>query len=115
MEIDSSAVRTSTESAMTQGTKPSHLSGGGNWLPFSYGKFSFSSSSIAFCYLLPFLLLDSWKFLTYLSASDQRIKIMDLVGREVTVELKNDIAIRGTLHSVDQYLNIKLENTRAVD
>ncbi|KAK8326671.1 hypothetical protein V6Z12_A11G133800 [Gossypium hirsutum] len=24
----------------------------------------------------------------------------DLVGREVTVELKNDLAIRGTLHSV---------------
>ncbi|CAI9107861.1 OLC1v1007332C1 [Oldenlandia corymbosa var. corymbosa] len=39
----------------------------------------------------------------------------DLVGREVTVELKNDLAIRGTLISVDQYLNIKLENTRAVD
>jgi len=37
------------------------------------------------------------------------------VGREVTVELKNDLAIRGTLHSVDQYLNIKLENTRVVD
>ncbi|KAJ7002085.1 sm-like protein LSM2 [Populus alba x Populus x berolinensis] len=39
----------------------------------------------------------------------------DLVGKEVTVELKNDLAIRGTLHSVDQYLNIKLENTRVVD
>ena len=37
------------------------------------------------------------------------------MGREVTVELKNDLAIRGTLHSVDQYLNIKLENTRVVD
>lgn len=31
------------------------------------------------------------------------------------MELKNDLAIRGTLHSVDQYLNIKLENTRVVD
>mmetsp|Transcript_44458 Transcript_44458/g.88857 ORF Transcript_44458/g.88857 Transcript_44458/m.88857 type:complete len:101 (-) Transcript_44458:281-583(-) len=31
-----------------------------------------------------------------------------LVGKEVVVELKNDLAIRGTLHSVDQYLNIKL-------
>ncbi|KAB5563712.1 hypothetical protein DKX38_003766 [Salix brachista] len=39
----------------------------------------------------------------------------DLVGKEVTVELKNDLALRGTLHSVDQYLNIKLENTRVVD
>ena len=36
-----------------------------------------------------------------------------LVGKEVTVELKNDLAIAGTLHSVDQYLNLKLENTSA--
>lgn len=33
-----------------------------------------------------------------------------LVGKEVTVELKNDLAITGTLHSVDQYLNIKLND-----
>jgi U6 snRNA-associated Sm-like protein LSm2 len=39
----------------------------------------------------------------------------ELVGKEVTVELKNDLAITGILHSVDQYLNIKLENTRVVD
>ncbi|KAK3251556.1 U6 snRNA-associated Sm-like protein LSm2 [Cymbomonas tetramitiformis] len=38
-----------------------------------------------------------------------------LVGQQVTVELKNDLAITGSLHSVDQYLNIKLENTRVVD
>lgn len=31
-----------------------------------------------------------------------------LVDHEVTVELKNDISIRGTLKSVDQFLNIKL-------
>merc|ERR1711957_1164304 len=31
-----------------------------------------------------------------------------LVGKEIVVELKNDLAIRGTLHSVDQFLNIKL-------
>ena len=31
-----------------------------------------------------------------------------LVGKEVTVELKNDLSITGVLHSVDQYLNIKL-------
>lgn len=31
-----------------------------------------------------------------------------LVGKEVTVELKNDLSISGVLHSVDQYLNIKL-------
>lgn len=39
----------------------------------------------------------------------------ELVGKEVTVELKNDLAITGILHSVDQYLNVKLENTRVVD
>jgi len=38
-----------------------------------------------------------------------------LVGKEVTMELKNDLAIRGTLHSLDQYLNIKLEKTRVVE
>ncbi|KAG6487505.1 hypothetical protein ZIOFF_056091 [Zingiber officinale] len=38
----------------------------------------------------------------------------ELVGKEVTVELKNDLTIRGTLHSVDQYLNIKLENIKVV-
>ncbi len=31
---------------------------------------------------------------------------------QVTVELKNDLCISGALHSVDQYLNIKLTNTR---
>lgn len=33
----------------------------------------------------------------------------------MTVELKNDLAIAGTLHSVDQYLNIKLTNTRVAN
>ncbi|KHJ87078.1 LSM domain protein [Oesophagostomum dentatum] len=31
-----------------------------------------------------------------------------LVGQDVVVELKNDLSICGTLHSVDQYLNMKL-------
>ena len=34
---------------------------------------------------------------------------------QVTVELKNDLAITGTLHSVDQYLNVKLNNVRVVN
>ena len=34
---------------------------------------------------------------------------------QVTVELKNDLAITGIMHSVDQYLNIKLNNTRVVN
>mmetsp|Transcript_22228 Transcript_22228/g.37136 ORF Transcript_22228/g.37136 Transcript_22228/m.37136 type:complete len:94 (+) Transcript_22228:170-451(+) len=38
-----------------------------------------------------------------------------LMGLQVTVELKNDLCIQGTLHSVDQYLNIKLENTRVIN
>jgi len=38
-----------------------------------------------------------------------------LVDHEVTVELKNDIQIRGTLKSVDQYLNIKLDNISVVE
>ncbi|CAK9437196.1 uncharacterized protein LODBEIA_P15780 [Lodderomyces beijingensis] len=33
-----------------------------------------------------------------------------LVDQEVVVELKNDLEIRGTLKSVDQYLNLKLDN-----
>lgn len=38
-----------------------------------------------------------------------------LVGKEVTIELKNDLAISGTLHSVDQFLNVKLTNTKVVN
>lgn len=38
-----------------------------------------------------------------------------LVDQEVTVELKNDVAIRGTLKSVDQYLNIKLDDIQVVE
>ncbi|KAB5530316.1 hypothetical protein GE09DRAFT_1228319 [Coniochaeta sp. 2T2.1] len=38
-----------------------------------------------------------------------------LIDHEVTVELKNDIQVRGTLKSVDQYLNIKLENIQVVE
>ncbi|TAQ83354.1 hypothetical protein B7494_g8322 [Chlorociboria aeruginascens] len=38
-----------------------------------------------------------------------------LVDHEVTVELKNDIQIRGTLKSVDQYLNIKLDDIQVIE
>ncbi|KAK9767452.1 U6 snRNA-associated Sm-like protein LSm2 [Basidiobolus ranarum] len=38
-----------------------------------------------------------------------------LVGQTVTVELKNDLAIIGVLVSVDQFLNIKLDNIQVVD
>tara|TARA_R110002050_G_scaffold237666_1_gene373741 strand:- start:110 stop:361 length:252 start_codon:yes stop_codon:yes gene_type:complete len=38
-----------------------------------------------------------------------------LVGKEITVELKNDLAITGTLVSADQYLNFKLRDIRVVE
>ncbi|CAG7835113.1 unnamed protein product [Allacma fusca] len=38
-----------------------------------------------------------------------------LIGKEVVVELKNDLAICGTLHSVDQYLNVKLTDINVTD
>lgn len=38
-----------------------------------------------------------------------------LTGQEVTIELKNDLAIQGTLASVDQFLNLKLENIKVLD
>jgi len=38
-----------------------------------------------------------------------------LVGKEVIVELKNDLCIKGILHSVDQFLNIKLKDVSVVD
>ncbi|KAH0533906.1 U6 snRNA-associated Sm-like protein LSm2 [Glutinoglossum americanum] len=38
-----------------------------------------------------------------------------LVDHEVTVELKNDISLRGTLRSVDQFLNIKLDGVSVVE
>ncbi|KAI8825684.1 Sm-D1 protein, partial [Fimicolochytrium jonesii] len=38
-----------------------------------------------------------------------------LVGKTVTVELKNDLQIQGTLVSVDQFLNIKLDDIQVLD
>lgn len=38
-----------------------------------------------------------------------------LVGKEIAVELKNDVVLTGTLHSVDQYLNIKLTSVTVVN
>mmetsp|Transcript_22120 Transcript_22120/g.53598 ORF Transcript_22120/g.53598 Transcript_22120/m.53598 type:complete len:104 (-) Transcript_22120:266-577(-) len=38
-----------------------------------------------------------------------------LVGKEIAVELKNDVVLTGTLHSVDQYLNIKLTTVTVVN
>ncbi|KPM09452.1 putative very-long-chain enoyl-CoA reductase art-1-like [Sarcoptes scabiei] len=38
-----------------------------------------------------------------------------LVGKDIIVELKNDLAIAGTLHAVDQYLNFKLTDITVLD
>lgn len=38
-----------------------------------------------------------------------------LVGKDVVVELKNEVNICGTLQSVDQYLNIKLMDISVTD
>lgn len=38
-----------------------------------------------------------------------------LVGKDVIVELKNDLCICGTLHSVDQFLNFKLTDISVTD
>ncbi|CAF0909697.1 unnamed protein product [Adineta steineri] len=38
-----------------------------------------------------------------------------LVGKDVVIELKNDLSITGTLHSVDQYLNVKLTEVQVLD
>jgi len=38
-----------------------------------------------------------------------------LVGKEVSLEVKNDLVLPGTLHSVDQYLSVKLTNVTVVD
>ena len=38
-----------------------------------------------------------------------------LVNKEIAVELMNDVALTGKLHSVDQYLNIKLLETKVAD
>ncbi|KRZ37215.1 U3 small nucleolar RNA-associated protein 15 -like protein [Trichinella pseudospiralis] len=38
-----------------------------------------------------------------------------LIGKEVVVELKNDLSITGNLHSVDQYLNLRLNDVSISD
>lgn len=38
-----------------------------------------------------------------------------LESKNVLVELKNDLKIKGVLHSVDQYLNIKLDGVEVIN
>ena len=58
----------------------------------------------------------------YTHISQNCVKYFAHKGREVRsllvqiiVELKNDLAISGELHSVDQYLNVKLNNVRVLN
>ena len=37
------------------------------------------------------------------------------VGKQVVVELKNDVKIQGELEAVDQFLNIKIKKVRVLD
>ncbi|EPZ33239.1 U6 snRNA-associated Sm-like protein LSm2 domain-containing protein [Rozella allomycis CSF55] len=36
-------------------------------------------------------------------------------GKKITIELKNDIAIKGVLNSVDQFLNLKLDDIEVLE
>merc|ERR1712216_847311 len=41
--------------------------------------------------------------------------LKSIVGKVVIVELKNDLQVKGSLVSVDQYLNVKLDNVSVND
>jgi small nuclear ribonucleoprotein (snRNP)-like protein len=38
-----------------------------------------------------------------------------LIGKQVTIELKNDLSLTGKLESVDQFLNLKISGMKVVD
>jgi len=38
-----------------------------------------------------------------------------LIGQTITVELKNDLIIKGVLYAVDQYLNLKLRDISVLE
>ncbi len=52
---------------------------------------------------------------SWLSSVPGCLRLTSLAAVQVTIELKNDLQISGTLHSVDQYLNIKLHNTKVLE
>merc|ERR1711934_25189 len=41
--------------------------------------------------------------------------LKSMTGKTVTVELKNDLQVKGVLVSVDQYLNVKLDSVSVND
>lgn len=72
-----------------------------------------SRAMLFFRHLSPLLLLTAIPCLYLLTALCSFFKT--LVDHEVTVELKNDISIKGVLKSVDQFLNIKLDDVQVVE
>lgn len=57
----------------------------------------------------------SFESLSLTATSPDNSFFKTLIDQEVTVELKNDIQLRGMLKSVDQYLNIKLDDISVVE
>ncbi|CAF0791267.1 unnamed protein product [Didymodactylos carnosus] len=58
---------------------------------------------------------DDSDMIRYLRSKDEFKDDHLRVGKDVVVELKNDLSIAGTLHSVDQYLNVKLTEVQVLD
>ncbi|CAF0925794.1 unnamed protein product [Didymodactylos carnosus] len=58
---------------------------------------------------------DDPNMIRYLRSKDEFKEEHLRVGKDVVVELKNDLSIAGTLHSVDQYLNVKLTEVQVLD
>ena len=73
---------------------------------------SFSAAILEYFFYLSFIITPKFpiKFFKNLLRMLFYSFFKSLVGKEVTVELKNDLGITGMLHSVDQYLNIKLQD-----
>lgn len=73
---------------------------------------------LCFRFALSSRLLDSHAKLVFLNQTTIQIFLSffkTLVGKEIAVELKNNVVMIGTLHSADPYLNIKLLNVKIVD
>ena len=70
---------------------------------------NFKKIDLIFANFLPLSLCDALSVMLFYSF------FKSLVGKDVVVELKNDLSLHGTLHSVDQYLNIKLTDISVTD
>ena len=66
--------------------------------------------NLFFCFF--FQLLND-KLCIYIQLFYSFFKTME--GKTVTVELKNNLLLKGVLNSVDQYLNVKLDNVEVIE